>query len=154
EGLRMLTERIAPPLVENAGRMAGMPMGPMEVLDSVGVDTSLKIARAYRLEAEKSDTPGDAEKAMAWIVKEKARPGVKAKKGFYDYGPDGKKTRLWPALYSYGGTEWRASDDPAVVKELELRLLTIQALEAARAYEEGVVVDPRDADVGAILGWG
>jgi len=154
EGLRMLTERIAPPLIENAGRMAGMPMGPMEVLDSVGVDTSLKIARAYRIEAEKSDTPGDAEKAMAWIVETKGRPGVKAGKGFYEYGADGRKTRLWPDVYSYGGIDWRAFDDPKEVRELERRILTIQALEAARAFEDGVVVDPRDADVGAILGWG
>jgi 3-hydroxyacyl-CoA dehydrogenase / enoyl-CoA hydratase / 3-hydroxybutyryl-CoA epimerase len=36
----------------------------------------------------------------------------------------------------------------------EGNLLTIQALEAARCFEEGVITDPRDADVGAILGWG
>ena len=154
EGLHMVTERIKPALVENAGRMAGMPMGPMEVLDSVGIDTSLKIARAYRTEAQKSDTPGEPEKLMAWIVEEKNRPGIKAKKGFYEYGDDGKKTHLWPEIYSYGGGEWRTPAEPLEVKELEMRILTIQALEAARAVEEGVVTDPRDADVGAILGWG
>ena len=154
EGLMMLSERIKPALIENAGRMAGMPMGPMEVLDSVGIDTSLKIARAYRIEAQKSDTPSAPERAMAWMVEEQKRPGVKANKGFYDYGEDGKKTRIWPELYAYGGNEWVAFDDPAKVRELEDRILTIQALEAARAFEEGVVVDPRDADVGAILGWG
>jgi 3-hydroxyacyl-CoA dehydrogenase / enoyl-CoA hydratase / 3-hydroxybutyryl-CoA epimerase len=154
EGLHMLVERITPALIENAGRMSGMPMGPMEVLDSVGIDTSLKITRAYRKEALKSDTPGDTEKIMAWIVEENGRPGVKAGKGFYEYGSDGKKTRLWPELFSYGGKEWRAPAEPTEVKELEARFLTIQALEAARAFEDGVVTDPRDADVGAILGWG
>ena len=41
----MLTEGIAPAIVENVGRMAGMPMGPLEVSDSVGIDTMLKIGR-------------------------------------------------------------------------------------------------------------
>src|SRR5262249_37924803 len=48
EGLRMLSEGIHPALIENAGRMTGMPMGPLEVLDSVGNDTPLKIMRAGR----------------------------------------------------------------------------------------------------------
>ena len=47
--------------------------------------------------------------------------------------------------------KWRTDADP---EELKHRLLTIQALEAARCFEEGVIIDPRDADVGAILGWG
>ena len=37
---------------------------------------------------------------------------------------------------------------------MKARVLSIQALEAARCFEEGVITDPRDADVGAILGWG
>ena len=37
---------------------------------------------------------------------------------------------------------------------MKARFLSIQALEAARCFEEGVITDPRDADVGAILGWG
>jgi 3-hydroxyacyl-CoA dehydrogenase/enoyl-CoA hydratase/3-hydroxybutyryl-CoA epimerase len=155
EGLQMLAERITPTLIENAGRMAGMPMGPMEVLDSVGIDTSLKITRAYRNEVAGPDSPpSETEKVMAWIVEEQGRPGIKAGKGFYEYGADSKRTRLWPELFKYGGGEWRAPAEPDEVNELKLRFLTIQALEAARAVEEGVVTDPRDADVGAILGWG
>jgi 3-hydroxyacyl-CoA dehydrogenase/enoyl-CoA hydratase/3-hydroxybutyryl-CoA epimerase len=155
EGLQMLAERISPALIENAGRMAGMPMGPMEVLDSVGIDTSLKITRAYRTEVDGADAaPSGSEKVMAWIVEGEGRPGIKAGKGFYEYGEGNKKTRLWPELFGYGGGKWRATDDPAEVAELKMRFLTIQALEAARAVEEGVVTDPRDADVGAILGWG
>jgi 3-hydroxyacyl-CoA dehydrogenase/enoyl-CoA hydratase/3-hydroxybutyryl-CoA epimerase len=91
---------------------------------------------------------------MAWIVEEQGRPGIKAGKGFYEYGEGNKKTRLWPELYRYGGGQWRTTDDPAEVAELKQRILTIQALEAARTVEENVIMDPRDADVGAILGWG
>ena len=150
EGLRMLAEGITPPLIENAGRMAGMPMGPMEVLDSVGVDTALKITRAARKEVFKSDKPDEIEEIMAWLVEDSGRPGAKAGKGFYEYGEDGKATRLWPSLFDRR-KDWNKDAD---VQELITRLLVIQALEAARCFEEGVVGDPRDADVGAILGWG
>ena len=150
EGLRMVSEGIAPPLVENAGRMAGMPMGPMEVLDSVGVDTALKIARAARKEVFKSDTPGAVEELLARVVEEAGRLGAKAGKGFYDYDERGKAARLWPGLLERKSS-WNKDAD---VSELMIRLLAIQALEAARCFEEGVVTDPRDGDVGAILGWG
>ncbi len=150
EGLRMIVEGIAPPLVENAGRMAGMPMGPLEVLDSVGVDTALKIARQSRKEVTKEETPDPTEDLMAWLVETSGRLGVKAGEGFYEYDTRGKRVRLWPELFARQKT-WRTDDE---VKALEERLLTIQALEAARCFEEGVILDPRDADVGAILGWG
>jgi 3-hydroxyacyl-CoA dehydrogenase/enoyl-CoA hydratase/3-hydroxybutyryl-CoA epimerase len=150
EGLRMVTEGIAPALVENAGRMAGMPMGPLEVLDSVGVDTALKIAQQARKEVTRSDKPDATEDLMAWVVETSGRPGAKAGKGFYEYDARGKTTRLWPDLL-LRRKDWRSDEN---VEELKLRLLTIQALEAARCFEEGVITDPRDADVGAILGWG
>jgi 3-hydroxyacyl-CoA dehydrogenase/enoyl-CoA hydratase/3-hydroxybutyryl-CoA epimerase len=146
----LVAEGIAPPLVENAGRMAGMPMGPLEVLDSVGADTALKITRAIRKEVFKTDTPDETEEILAWLVEESGRPGAKAGKGFYDYDERGKAARLWPNLLERN-KDWNKDAD---VKELITRLLVIQALEAARCFEEKVVTDPRDADVGAILGWG
>ena len=151
EGLTMLAEGIAPALIENVGRMTGMPMGPLEVLDSVGIDTGLKITRQTRKEVTKSEKPDAAEDILAFMVESAARPGVKAAKGFYDYDSRTKRTRLWPGLFDYGSGKWNSQADPS---ELKLRLLTIQALEAARCFEEGVITDPRDADVGAILGWG
>src|SRR4029077_19023802 len=77
--------------------------------------------------------------------------GVKGGKGFYDYDSRGKRTRLWPGLLEYGKGKWRTDGGCEALKQ---RLLTVQALEAARCFEEGVITDPRDADVGAILGWG
>ena len=151
EGLFMLGERIAPALIENVGRMSGMPMGPLEVTDSVGVDTALKITRQTRKEVLNTEKPDISEEILAWIVESPGRPGVKAGKGFYDYDAKGKRTRLWPGLLDYGKGTWNTAADP---EGLKLRLLTIQALEAARCFEEGVITDPRDADVGAILGWG
>jgi 3-hydroxyacyl-CoA dehydrogenase/enoyl-CoA hydratase/3-hydroxybutyryl-CoA epimerase len=151
EGLTMMAERIAPALIENVGRMAGMPMGPLEVLDSVGIDTALKITRQTLKDVTRSDTPDAAEEILAFMVEKAARPGLKAGKGFYEYDTRGKRVRLWPGVFEYGEGKWRNDSD---VAELKRRLLTIQALEAARCFEEGVITDPRDADVGAILGWG
>lgn len=151
EGLFMMGERVALPLIENIGRMSGMPMGPLEVTDSIGIDTALKITRQTRKEALHTDKPDVTEEILAWIVETANRPGVKGNKGFYDYDAKGKRTRLWPGLFDYGKGAWNKDADP---EELRLRLLTIQALEAARCFEEGVITDPRDADVGAILGWG
>ena len=75
---------------------------------------------------------------------------MKAGKGFYEY-EGGRRKRLWPGLLDRAAGQWRTDPDPT---EIKLRFLTIQALEAARCFEDGVITDPRDADVGAILGWG
>ncbi len=148
EGLLMVAEGLSPALVENVGRMAGMPMGPLEVMDSVGVDTGLKITRATRKELGLSDVD-PSEEIMAWTVEENGRLGRKNGKGFYDYDERGKRGRLWPGLVAR--RDWTTETD---VEEMKRRFLTIQALEAARCFEEGVITDPRDADVGAILAWG
>ncbi len=151
EGLLMLADRLSPALIDNVGRMTGMPMGSLEVLDSIGIDTALKIIRQTRKETTKNGKPDAVEDILAWIVETCGRPGTKAGKGFYDYDAKGKRTRLWPGLFDYGKGKWKTDAD---VDELKRRLLTAQALEAARCFEEGVITDPRDADVGAILGWG
>src|SRR5579871_1519246 len=149
EGMAMLTEGIHPAMIENVGRMAGMPMGPLEVMDSVGADTALRITRQTRKELGREGNDA-SEELLAWLVEKSGRPGRKTGKGFYDYDAKGKRLRLWPDLVRLRET-WRTD---ASVDEMKARFLSIQALEAARCFEEKVITDPRDADVGAILGWG
>ncbi len=153
EGLTMLTERITPPLIENAGRMAGMPMGPLEVMDSVGVDTGLKISRAYRAEDPEERKPRTRqEQIMAWLVEENGRTWRRrTAKAFMTMMRAGSGSGCGRDCFPTAGHPGANDADP---EELKRRLLTIQALEAARCYEENVITDPRDADVGAILGWG
>lgn len=148
EGMAMVAEGIHPAMVENVGRMAGMPMGPLEVLDSVGLDTPLKVARQTRKDLG-TNTPNQMETFLEDVVEKKGRLGRKNAKGFYDYDDKGKRVQLWPDLVA--GREWKTDAD---VEELKQRFLAIQALEAARCFEENVLTDPRDADVGGILGWG
>jgi 3-hydroxyacyl-CoA dehydrogenase/enoyl-CoA hydratase/3-hydroxybutyryl-CoA epimerase len=150
EGMAMLAEGIQPAMIENVGRMAGMPMGSLEVVDSVGIDTALKVTRQTKKDMGINSTD-PAEDFLAWVVEKNGRTGRKIGKGFYDYDAKGKRLRIWPELLAYNGGKWKTDEDVDVMKQ---RFLTIQALEAARCFEEGVITDPRDADVGAILGWG
>jgi 3-hydroxyacyl-CoA dehydrogenase/enoyl-CoA hydratase/3-hydroxybutyryl-CoA epimerase len=153
EGLEMLMEGIAPAIIENVGRQCGMPMGALEVSDSVGLDTALKIGKATA-EAMQQDYKKDAKGALlSWIVEEKGRAGRKAGKGFYEYGEDGKPTRIWPGLSEKIDAKVKECP-PALKEELTKRFLFRQCIEVARCFEEGVITDPRDADVGSILAWG
>jgi 3-hydroxyacyl-CoA dehydrogenase/enoyl-CoA hydratase/3-hydroxybutyryl-CoA epimerase len=94
--------------------------------------------------------PSDA--LIAKMVTELGRYGRKNSKGFYDYAADGSK-RLWEGLADLVPVKI-AQASPDLVQELRTRLLYRQAVEAARCMAENVVTDPRQADVGAILGWG
>jgi 3-hydroxyacyl-CoA dehydrogenase/enoyl-CoA hydratase/3-hydroxybutyryl-CoA epimerase len=151
EGHKMLNEGIPAAMIENAGRQAGMPVGPLSLTDEVAVDLALKIVKATEAQLG-ADSIDPAQKALlSTLVEGEGRLGRKNKKGFYDY-PEGAPKRLWPGLSGLQATKV----DPDVVDftELKQRLLVVQALEAARTVGEGVVTDPREADVGSILGFG
>ena len=148
EGMAMLSEGLHPALVENAARMSGMPMGALELMDSIGIDTGLKVRRATRQEL--GGEADGSEEFQAWMVETHGRSGRKNGKGFYDYTDKGSRGLLWPDLLTQRN-EWIKDAD---VEELKKRYLYRQAVEAVRCFEEGVVTDARDADIGAILGWG
>ncbi len=153
EGLTMLAEGIAPAIIENVGRMAGMPMGPLEVSDSVGIDTMLKIGRESAKATGRSYEQNPTGDVVAWIVDSQNRVGRKAGKGFYDYNEQGKPSRLYPDLGKK--IEVKVNEcPPALKEELTKRLLFRQCVEVARCFEEGVITDARDADIGSILAWG
>ena len=70
EGMDMLAEGIKPAIIENVGRQAGMPMGALEVSDSVGLDTALKVTRAMA-EATGIDLQSDDRtQFLAWLVED------------------------------------------------------------------------------------
>ncbi|HEX8568369.1 MAG TPA: 3-hydroxyacyl-CoA dehydrogenase NAD-binding domain-containing protein [Caulobacteraceae bacterium] len=153
EGMEMLSEGIAPAIIDNVGRMTGMPRGPLEMHDDVALDLSHKIAQQTKKDLGDAWKPSGYEPIVEKMVVELGRYGRKNQKGFYDYPADKGAKRLWPGLAELAPVK-TAEADPAAVDELKTRLLYRQAVEAARCFEEGVVTDPRDGDVGAILGWG
>jgi len=153
EGMQMLTEGLPPALIDNVGRMTGMPRGPLEMADDVALDLSYKIVEQTAKDLGDAYVRGPIDATLKAMVVDHGRYGRKNNKGFYDYPEKGQKS-LWPGLKDLAPPKPIAEGDLQLVEEMKTRLLYRQAVEAARCMEEGVVTDPRDADVGAILGWG
>ena len=149
EGHAMLAEGVDPALIENAGRLAGMPVGPLSVTDEVSLDLQYRASRQAEADLGARYVPPVSMPVLTHFVEDLKRLGRKSGAGFYDYPAEGPK-RLWPGL----AAEYpRAAVQPSL-DSVKQRLLHIQALEAARCFEEGVVTTAAEADVGSILGIG
>jgi len=151
EGHLMLMEGVPPAMIEAAGKQAGMPVGPLSLNDEVAVDLAYKVLKATKAQLGEAAVDPAQEKLLNEMVEKHGRLGRKNRKGFYDYPEAGPK-RLWPGLAEL--TKNKLEPELVDMEELKHRLLVTQALEAARTYEEGVVTDPREADVGSIIGFG
>ena len=149
EGVRMVQEGVKPALIENAAKLVGMPLGPLQLMDETSIDLGAKIARATKA-AMGAEYPNDDIDPLVFWMEAEGRLGRKANAGFYAYDDKGKREGLWKGL----GDKYPVTDDQPDLIEVQHRLLFSQVLEAVRALEEGVLMDIREGDVGAILGWG
>ncbi|MCK6385919.1 MAG: 3-hydroxyacyl-CoA dehydrogenase NAD-binding domain-containing protein [Rhodocyclaceae bacterium] len=149
EGMALLQEGVAPALIDNAGRLAGMPVGPLALADEVSIELVHKIARQTKADLGDKYVPRAADQVAALMVEKLNRLGKKSGHGFYEYPADAKK-HLWPGLAEHFPVK---AEQPSLEQVVE-RLMLIQSLETVRCLEEGVLTSPQDADVGAILGWG
>ncbi|SIT55277.1 3-hydroxyacyl-CoA dehydrogenase NAD-binding [Mesorhizobium prunaredense] len=151
EAYKMLIEGVPAPMIENAAKAAGMPVGPLALTDETAIDLAQKIMKqTMRDLGDKAVDP----KQMALIntlVDTHGRFGRKNGKGFYDYPQKPAKKKLWPGLKDLYP---QLPPEKVDYEELKQRLLVTIALEAARVMEEGIVTDPREADVGSILAFG
>ncbi|MGX5799872.1 3-hydroxyacyl-CoA dehydrogenase NAD-binding domain-containing protein [Bradyrhizobium sp. Arg314] len=151
EAYKMLIEGVPAAMIENAAKAAGMPVGPLALTDETAVDLAQKIMKqTIRDLGEKAVDP----RQMALIntmVDTHRRFGRKNGKGFYDYPAKPAKKKLWPGLKDLYP---QMKPEEVDYEELKQRLLVTIALEAARVMEEGIVTDPREADVGSILAFG
>jgi 3-hydroxyacyl-CoA dehydrogenase / enoyl-CoA hydratase / 3-hydroxybutyryl-CoA epimerase len=151
EGHLMLTEGVPAAMIENVGRMAGMPVGPLALNDEVAVDLAWKILKATEADLGAKAVDARQKTLLREMVEKRGRFGRKNGKGFYDYPANGPK-KLWPDLVDF---QLKKLDAEKIdIEELKLRLLGIQALETSRCFEEKVLTDVREADVGSILGFG
>ena len=151
EGHLMLAEGVPAAMIENVGRMAGMPVGPLALNDEVAVDLAWKIVKATEADLGAKAIDARQKTLLEEMVEKRGRFGRKNGKGFYDYPQTGPK-RLWPGLADL--QRKKLDPDKIDVEEIKHRLLAMQALETARCFEEGVLTDVREADVGSILGFG
>ncbi len=148
EGIRMVKEGVAPALIENAAKLVGMPLGPLQLTDETSLDLGAKIAKATK--AAMGDAYDDTVDEVIFGMVDQGRLGRKANAGFYAYDEAGKRQGLWEGL----ATQYPVADTQPDLIEVQHRLLFVQVLEGVRALEEGVLEDIREGDVGAILGWG
>ena len=151
EGHLMLAEGVPAAMIENVGRMAGMPVGPLSLNDEVAVDLAWKILKATEADLGAAAVDPRQKMLLEELVEKRGRFGRKNGKGFYDYPPNAPK-KLWPGLAEL--QKKKLDPEKIDVEELKLRLLGMQALETARCFEEKVLTDVREADVGSILGFG
>jgi len=151
EAFQMLIEGVPAPMIENVARAAGMPVGPLALTDETALDLAQKIMKqTIRDLGEKAVDP-EQFALINTMVDKHGRHGRKNGKGFYDYPEKPAKKHLWPGL-----KDLYPQQDPDGIdtEELKQRFLVTIALEAARVMEEGIVTDPREADVGSILAFG
>lgn len=135
-------------MIENAGKMSGMPMAPLALADEVGLGLMHQVGQQTRKDLGDEAPQNESTPVLNAMVETHDRKGRRDGKGFYDYSDAGK--RLWPGL----AAAFPVTQADCSAKELVRRFLFVQALEAARCVDAGVIEDAGEADVGAILGWG
>lgn len=145
EALICLTDGIHPAVIEQAGRVSGMPMGPLEISDAVGLDVMchiMKVAKEYNIyhDVELTQTVIDT-------FVNQSRLGKKSKKGFYDYTAAG--SQLWD-----GSFQWLKTGKAIDMVELSQRLIYGQLVETIKCWDESILTHEMEADLGAVLGWG
>ena len=154
EGIAMLKEGVHPRSIEVAGQQAGMPMPPLALQDEVSLSLSMHVAEQTKkdLAAEGKALAEHPGLSVIRQLCEVGRIGKKAGKGFYDYGLGDEVSgkTLWPELTTLYPPTARQPEQ----RELIDRLMFVQANEAARCFEEGVLRSVADANIGSIFGWG
>ncbi len=151
EAYQMLIEGVPAPMIENAAKMAGMPVGPLALTDETAIDLAQKIMKQTIRDLGEKAVDQEQFALINTMVDTHGRHGRKNGKGFYDYPAKPAKKHLWPGLKDLYPQKAPEEIDVEVLKQ---RFLVTIALEAARVMGEGIVTDPREADVGSILAFG
>ena len=148
EGIQLLQEGVAPAVIDNLGKKAGMPMGPLELAD----DMSLSLVNRYEEQAAKiygkKYQAHPATVVLDKMLNELERLGARKRAGFYEY--DGEKQRIWRELTEHYPTTIKEYNREEIIE----RLLFAQVLEAAWCYQEKVISSVPEGNLGAVFGWG
>ena len=146
--------------IDRALTTFGFPVGPITLIDEVGLDVA---AKAGKIMSEAFGARLTPPSSLAKVVAS-GRYGRKTKKGFYLYDAEGKKGDPDPSVYELftsrdrvaqgGSADGPAGPAPVAQDEIQSRTVLAMLNEAARCLEEGVIRSPRDGDVGAVFGIG
>ncbi|MEH0531144.1 MULTISPECIES: 3-hydroxyacyl-CoA dehydrogenase NAD-binding domain-containing protein [Streptomyces] len=153
EGVAMVGEGIEPASVEQAAAQAGYPAKVLSLMDELTLTLPRKIRAESRRAVEEAggtwvEHPADA--VIDRMVDEFARPGRSGGGGFYDYGPDGRRAKLWPGLREH----FTRPGYRIPFEDMQERMLFAEALDTVRLLEEGVLTSVADANIGSLLGIG
>jgi 3-hydroxyacyl-CoA dehydrogenase/enoyl-CoA hydratase/3-hydroxybutyryl-CoA epimerase len=151
EGISMLAEGIPAPTIEQASGQAGYPAPVLQLSDELNLKLMQRIRNASRDAAGDAWVPHPAEAVIDRMVDEFNRPAKVEGAGFYEYA-DGKRVRLWPGLRE----AFPPVSDPSSVslRDLQERMMFIEAIESVRCLDEGVIESVADANIGSIMGIG
>ncbi len=151
EAARLAESGVALDWLESAALDFGMPMGPLALLDEVGLDVAVRVAETLNLKfGERATLP-----AVLTKVKHSGFIGKKAGMGIYQWDEAGARKGFNPELISL--LELNTSNTPASSEELTQlarRMILPMVDEAARCLEEKVVRRAREIDLATILGIG
>ena len=121
EGIRMVAEGVSPALIDNAARMLGFPVGPLQLVDETSIDLGAKIARATKAAMGNAYPDGAVDEVIFWMEGQ-GRMGRKAKAGFFAYDEAGKRQGDWDGLADQYP---RAAEQPSLV-DVQHRLMFVQ----------------------------
>ncbi|MGO4820659.1 MULTISPECIES: 3-hydroxyacyl-CoA dehydrogenase NAD-binding domain-containing protein [unclassified Flavobacterium] len=145
EGIAMLTEGIPPAVIENVAKKIGMPVGPLAVSDEVNLKLILDIMSE---DPTLDEHEMQLKSKLVSIIEIHGRTGKKEGKGFYDYPKEGRKSiwKEWATIYP---TQTDFDEE-----EIGRRLFFAMVIDSYKCLDSGVIREPKDADVGSILGLG
>ncbi|MEU7020050.1 3-hydroxyacyl-CoA dehydrogenase NAD-binding domain-containing protein [Streptomyces sp. NPDC046203] len=153
EGVAMVGEGIEPASVEQAAAQAGYPAKVLSLMDELTLTLPRKIRNESKKAVEEAGGtwvahPGEA--VVDRMVDEFGRPGRSGGAGFYEYGEDGARGKLWPGLREH----FAKPDAEIPFEDMKERMLFAEAIDTVRLVEEGVLTSVADANIGSILGIG
>ncbi|MFH8842851.1 3-hydroxyacyl-CoA dehydrogenase NAD-binding domain-containing protein [Streptomyces sp. NPDC017868] len=153
EGVAMVGEGIEPASIEQAAAQAGYPAKVLSLMDELTLTLPRKIRNETKRAIEEAGGtwvthPGEA--VIDRMVDEFGRPGRSGGAGFYEYGEDGKRGKLWPGLREH----FTKPGYEIPFRDMQERMLFSEALDTVRLLEEGVLTSVADANIGSIMGIG
>jgi 3-hydroxyacyl-CoA dehydrogenase/enoyl-CoA hydratase/3-hydroxybutyryl-CoA epimerase len=147
EGMALLEEGVSPKRIEEIGKKAGYPIGPLAILDEITISLAYHIREQVRDPLSSKSEPWD--KVMEIMISDLNRTGKSKNGGFYEYPKDAKKY-LWPQLKNYFTISKEELDEQEIID----RFYFSQVIETIRCFEERIITSVSDANIGSMLGWG